>query len=193
MAIQHKNRKGDTYYLHQGKTKTGKPKYFFSKKTEGVLVDAIPDGYEIHENPHGQVFLRKAQPRIISDEEMSVVQQCLKRCKHIRHWQVEVKKNSIVVYTAEDTFGEYAEVFGPFPVRLDRRAVSRIMERSLQYLPMLRFTLENENEKERGFVVARWRFSGSEGWMFLECSDDLAALAAKYCPALETDKFYELY
>ena len=28
-AVQHVNRKGDRYYLHQGRTKTGKPKYFF--------------------------------------------------------------------------------------------------------------------------------------------------------------------
>jgi len=193
MAVQHKNRKGDRYYLHQGTTKTGKPKYFFSKKTEGVLVDAIPDGYEIHENPHGQVFLRKAQPQIISDEEVSVVKQCLRRCKHIKHWQVEVKKNSIIVYTAEDKLTQFAKVSGPFAIPFDRKELSRCVERCLQYLPMLRFTLENENEKERGFVVARWRFSGSEGWMFLDWSDDLAALAAKYCPALETDKFYELY
>jgi hypothetical protein len=38
MAVEHINRKGQKYYLHQGTTKTGKPKYFFSQKSEGTLV-----------------------------------------------------------------------------------------------------------------------------------------------------------
>ena len=42
MAIEYVNRRGDTYYLHQGKTKTGKPTYFFSRKKEGTLAEAIP-------------------------------------------------------------------------------------------------------------------------------------------------------
>jgi hypothetical protein len=58
MAIEYVNRKQKTYYLHAGTTKTGKPKYFFSTKAEGVLVDDIPEGYEIYENPNAQVFLQ---------------------------------------------------------------------------------------------------------------------------------------
>jgi len=34
MAITHVNTKGKTYYLHQGVTKTGKPKYHFTMKSE---------------------------------------------------------------------------------------------------------------------------------------------------------------
>ncbi len=59
MAISHTNRKGEIYYLHEGKTSTGKPRYFFSKKTDGDLLETIPEGYEIHEKPSGKYsFLR---------------------------------------------------------------------------------------------------------------------------------------
>jgi hypothetical protein len=51
MPVTHVNRKRDTYYLHAGKTKAGKPRYWFAKSTEGDLVEAIPKGYEIYENP----------------------------------------------------------------------------------------------------------------------------------------------
>ena len=44
MPVTHVNRKRDTYYLHAGTTKTGKPRYWFSKKTEGDLVDRSPRG-----------------------------------------------------------------------------------------------------------------------------------------------------
>ena len=45
--IIHTNRSLQTYYLDQGTTKTDKPRYFFSIKSEGTLVDEIPDGFEI--------------------------------------------------------------------------------------------------------------------------------------------------
>ena len=74
MLVTYTNRKGDLYYLHVGKTKTGKNKYFFSKKKEGVLALEIPEGYEIYENVNAQVFLRKIQPKIILDQEIAMVE-----------------------------------------------------------------------------------------------------------------------
>ena len=66
MPVTHVNRKRDTYYLHAGKTKTGKPRYWFSKSTEGDLVETIPEGYEVYENPDAQVFLRKIVPQLVT-------------------------------------------------------------------------------------------------------------------------------
>ncbi len=48
MPVTHVNRKRDTYYLHAGTTKTGKPRYWFARSTEGNLVESIPEGYEIY-------------------------------------------------------------------------------------------------------------------------------------------------
>jgi hypothetical protein len=70
MLVTYKNRRGKTYYLHEGRTKTGKPKYNFSLKNNGELVDEIPDGYEIYEHPGtGGVFLRKKLPQLILNIE----------------------------------------------------------------------------------------------------------------------------
>ena len=43
-------------------------------KSEGTLVDKVPDGFEIYENPNAQVFLRRIQPKIITDEEVALVE-----------------------------------------------------------------------------------------------------------------------
>ncbi len=51
MPVTHVNRRGDTYYLIRGQTKTGKAKYHFSKKAGEQAVEAIPSGYEIYEKP----------------------------------------------------------------------------------------------------------------------------------------------
>src|SRR6266508_2449829 len=73
MAIEYINRSGEKYYLHVGATKTGKPKYYVARHARGALADAIPDGFEIYENPKGQVSLRKILPKPIFDEELSAV------------------------------------------------------------------------------------------------------------------------
>lgn len=36
MVVTYVTFRGDTYYLHEGKTKKGNPKYYFSKKNDGV-------------------------------------------------------------------------------------------------------------------------------------------------------------
>ena len=76
MPITHTNAKGKTYYLHQGTTKTGKPKYYFSMESGGPLADAIPEGFEMYENPNAQVFLRRIPPKLITDEERQRMFKC---------------------------------------------------------------------------------------------------------------------
>ena len=47
MPVTYKNKGNKIYYLHHEKTKTGKPRYYFSMKDEGNLMEKIPEGYEI--------------------------------------------------------------------------------------------------------------------------------------------------
>ena len=56
--IVHTNRRGKAFYLHERRTASGKKKYVFSFVKEGPFVESIPEGYEVYENPNGQVFLR---------------------------------------------------------------------------------------------------------------------------------------
>ncbi len=131
MAVTYTNRKRQTYFLHEGKTKTGKAKFFFSKGSEGALSDAIPEGYEIHENPNAQVFLRKKTPQLVTDEEITVVKAAIRQYAAGLNYVVDVKGNEIVIYEGQ---GGY-------------------------FHQMLRFTLTDE--KTRRFSVERWCFRGS--------------------------------
>ena len=49
------NRRGAAYYLHEGKTKTGKARYFAAKTTRRGALSAMPVGYEISESINGVV------------------------------------------------------------------------------------------------------------------------------------------
>ena len=147
MPVTHINRKRDTYYLHVGKTKTGKPKYWFAKSTEGELLESIPEGYEIYENPDAQVYFRKIVPQLVTPDEVAVVEEGLKRFAPGQNCLVDVQGKQIVVYHAERASLDL-EGFGIGLTELptfDRR-----------YMKVMRFTLVDE--KHRTFRVQRWCF-----------------------------------
>ena len=74
MPVSYKNCRGQIYFLHEGTTKTGKPRYFFSMKTDGNLPDMMPEGFEVYERPGGMVYIRKIQVTPILDTELKYVQ-----------------------------------------------------------------------------------------------------------------------
>jgi hypothetical protein len=185
MPVTHVNRKQDTYYLHAGKTRTGKPRYWFSKSNEGDLVVSIPKGYEVYENPDAQVFLRKIVPQLVTPFEVAVVTRGLERYAPGQHCIVDVQGYHIVVYHAER-------------VRLDLErfglGVQEVPPSSRHYLKVMRFSLEGE--ESRKFRVQRWCFRGSiDAWIDLLDSasrGSLPDLVKRYCPHIGQKSFYEL-
>ena len=100
--VQHVNRKGDSYYLHQGRTKTGKPKYFFSKKPVGRTLRAVaPTDLKSTRIPGGQVYCRRIQPKLITEQEIEVVREAIRKCGKQLSAVVDVKGKDIIVYESE--------------------------------------------------------------------------------------------
>jgi hypothetical protein len=191
MAIQHVNRRGETYYLHEGRTKTGKSKYFFSRQREGMLAAAVPAGYEVNENPNAQVFLRKAVPRVVTDEEVNAVERGVRDLARLAYFLIDVKGPSIIVHLANENLDFLLELgaarFGSDPAELHRR-----VQKLLNYTPMMRFTLVDP--EARRFAVDRWCFRGSiDDWFPLSAGGDLGTQVARYCPHLGKESFYELF
>jgi hypothetical protein len=164
MAVRHVNRKGQTFYLHETRTKTGKPKYSFSMKEDGVLVESIPEGHEVYENPDAQVFQRKKLPRFITDEEIAVVREGLRKHASGQPCMADVREKHIVVYHSE---------------------------RGDLYQKVLRFTLVDEDR--RRFAAERWCFQGSiDDWIHLPGIADLATLVERFGPHIGKDSFFQL-
>lgn len=192
MPIQHKNRQAKTYYLHQGTTKTGKPKYFFSLKSEGTLVDIIPDGFEIYENPNARVFLRKIPPQIISTDEIRIVKQGMEQFSSVKYYQIDVKKNVIIVYTVDQDVDIIAEVFAQVP-RAKEEGVENLLTQYTTYSPMLQFVLIDQ--EKRIFVAQRHGslWGSIDDWIEIGKPDSLRNLVKKYVQHLEQDSYYGLY
>ena len=191
MSVTHTNRKGQTYYLHQGKTESGKFKYFFALRDTGDLVKAIPQGFEIHENPNAQVFLRKIPPRIITDEELAVVKAGMQRYCQLERFIVDVKKNAIVIYTPDQDVGLLTDTLDFLPgTRVAK--VKAVVDTVLTYSPMLQFVLIDK--AKRLFETRRFCFLGSiDDWITIGIPDMLPKLVKTYVKHLGEESYYELY
>ena len=157
MPVFYTNCHGQTYLIHERKTKTGKPCYYASMRTEGNLIEAVPEGYEVYERPGGRVSVRKIQKSLILPHELQFVQDQLaplndreyaffrsalgegafilssvKRLMLERHcfrWQAEIRGKEIIIY-----------------------------EVSCNGQPILKFVLRDE--EERKYRAYRWCFRG---------------------------------
>jgi hypothetical protein len=197
MAFQHKNRFGDVYFLQAGRTKTGKPKYYFAKKMTGDALASIPAGHEIRENPEsGQVTLRKMRPTEISPMEREMLSAGVREYAKLKHFIVDVDGDSLVVYLpgtreqdAQALIQEISERLGktlPSPNMFATELVTQS-----RYSPRVRFTLTDSDE--RLFCLERWCFLGSiDDWFPLAGPALLPTLIEKYVQHLGRESFYEL-
>lgn len=189
--VQYTNKKSQTFYLHQGITKTGKPKYFFSMKSEGPLVDKVPDGFEIYETPNAQVFLRKIQPKIITKEEVALVEQGMRQFSKLQHYQIDVKKNTIIIFEANQDVEALSEILR-FAPRAKEVGTENLLTRLISYSPVLHFVLADE--ETRVFKTERYCFLGSiDDWITIGKLDKLQNLVKKYVKHLGQESYYELF
>ncbi|EKU97016.1 hypothetical protein Lepto7375DRAFT_1050 [Leptolyngbya sp. PCC 7375] len=194
MTITYTNRSLQTYYLHQGTTKTGKPKYFFSKKSEGNLVEQIPDGFEIYENPNAQVFLRRIPKKIITDAEVQVVKQGMENFSKVKPFIIDVKKEIIYIFISKGNTDQLSEMIRSTAVPFNRDAdtIEQLIQQSMRYTSDLRFTLIDK--QNRRFQTERYCYLGSiDDWIYIGHEDSLDVLVKTYLPHLGQESFFELH
>jgi hypothetical protein len=192
------NRRGDVYYLQQGKTRTGKPKYYTGKKLTGDPLDALPDGFEFYESPEdARVVIRKIKPSVITEFERKQAEEIVRRKSGLDHCIVAIDGDALVVYTPSVNRAEtdriIEELAGPFQglltSRIDEYREERI--KHSMYTKMLRFELIDPDK--RTYHVERWCFLGSiDDWISLHDSGSIADLAGKYAKHLDKESFYDL-
>lgn len=209
--MKYENRNGKAYYLYEGKTKTGKPRYFFSAKDsndKGTLVDAIPEGYEIYEKPeNAQVFLRKKRPRLITELEERFVKKQLDQQHPIGHYLIDCNDEYLTIYESARSNMHQFEEDGPSfgfesqlnnilgKLRSELNVTTGISSRKNpyggHYTAVLRFCLSDK--ETRVFAAERYCFRGAiDDWMFIDGPDGFQSLVTKYIKHLGTDQFYEL-
>jgi hypothetical protein len=203
MAIEFCNRVGKRYFLKEGKTKTGKPRYFFSSNQngKGEAVNSIPEGYEIYEHPeNAQVFLRKIQPRLITDLEEQYVKKLLGSLNNTKRYIVDCKSRTLTIYESSVDSESLKGIFGGL---LDDHLISsgicadnmmsdltKIADQ--HYTATLRFNLVDK--EKRKFTAERFCFRGSiDDWIYLSGPDYFTDIVKKHASTLGKDEFFERY
>jgi len=198
MPVSYTNRKGVTYSLYRGQTRTGKPRYYFGREEHGQdePVTELPPGYTISESVNGVVSLVKERPALIQPEEVAVVEEVVKRLPDARRYRIAVKGKRIEVY--EQAGPDYVEVVSNLRIPGLRRPglaeeLRDLEERHAQFTPVMRFTLLDPKQRQFGSERMCYR-SWVDGWLELHGqTGPVARLARELIPTLGTDEFFELW
>jgi hypothetical protein len=188
MPVQFKNRKEKTYYLHQGKTKKDNLQYFFSNKAEGDLSDAIPDGYEIHENPNAQVFLRRIHSKLIEDSERAMVEKYLAESPGT--FLCDINGKTITGFESDQDVESLKELFRSIalPGTIDTEELVRNV---ITFSAVFRFILDDA--EKRLFTIEHYCFKGSiDDWIYIAGPEQLESLAKKCLVHLGKESFFVL-
>jgi len=187
VTVQYTNRKRVTYYLHEDHTKTGDLRYFFSTKDEGNLVDTLPRGYEIYENPNSHVLLRRTEPRVITENETQAVEKYLNKLTAARRYIADIWKKDITLFESNEDIEVLKEVYRTGTPK--GFSLEEAINFSVSFAPTLRFTLEDAGH--RTFVLNRFIFQGGtdDEWRYIAGPDSLENLAKKYLMRLGTEAF----
>src|SRR5947209_15647424 len=97
MPVSYTNRKGLTYTLYRGQTRTGKPRYYFGRpdQSQGEPVIELPRGFTISESVNGVVSLVKDHPSQILPQEVEAFEAAIKGHPEAHRYRVAVKGNRI--------------------------------------------------------------------------------------------------
>jgi len=197
-VVSYTNRKGVSYILYRGRSRTGKPRFYFGRpgQSQGEPVTELPPGYTISESVNGVVSLVKDRPALIQPEEVAAVEAAIQQHPEARRYRVAVKGNRIEVYerVGPDYNALVSELHIPSLSRPGLAEELRALEeRHAHYTPVLLFTLLDP--KLRLFSVERMCHLGSiDGWLGLHVqTGSVSKLARELIPTLGTEQFYELW
>jgi hypothetical protein len=189
MPFTYATRRGKTYYLHTGPKRGGGVQHYVSTDPYGPVAESVPDGFEIHETPNGQVYLRKAKPALIRPEELALVNAALSKCRKSQHcYLAEVVGKQIVIHEGDT----HIETLRAFNIRFSERGLEEYAARHAQYTAVMRFVLTDKTARE--FAPERFCFRGSvEDWISIGGPDQLGKLASRFVKHLGKDSMYDLY
>lgn len=193
--LEYTNRRGDVYYVLQGRTKTGKPKYYCSRNPRGERVEVLPPEFEIYEHPEtALVSIRKVRPSRVLPVEVEFLTEQVRKLSEVEHFIIDRTADSLVVYVCDSDPDQVNDVLERLMGPLGRHAESirQWMIKNARYSPMFRFTLTDEIE--RLFRLERWCYRGRiDDWIPISAPNQpLDALVADFVPHLGQESYFEL-
>jgi hypothetical protein len=191
--VSYTNRRGQVYYLHEGKTKTGKHRWFVAKTLgEGALAE-LPKGLEIVESINAVVSVRRIDPdaRTVPETDLARVRAELARHPHLRRHRADRVKGEIVVFEpigglSDELAYSFVATFQLTPAQAVQRQAE--LDKRVRYSPAMRFVpLDGQ------YALFRMTYRGDGGWSRALARGSLDELAANYLKQLGTEALFDLY
>ena len=192
------NRHGRVYYLHEGKTKTGRPRYYAARNVRPGVLTEMPAGHEFAESINGVVSVRRVDPARLRlpPGDLELVRRELARWERLRGHEVEERNGAIVIHEPvggvhDKALAKLADLFASTPARLRMDLGPRLGKTRLD--PVMRFVpwAEDEDLQPGEYAVERMTYRGDGGWHHVDTGllDDLVD---EYVHLIGTDEFFEL-
>ena len=187
-ALAYTNRMGDTYYLHEGKTKTGKPRYFFAKTIREGAITQMPEGFEVSESVNAVVSARRKRKdgAQVPAADLEVVRETMQRLRHLRDCVVRADGKAIVIYEPYPRREQLEGSDFGFGRRLPASYIEDRMKKA-QLSPVMKFEWEGDE-----YAVYRMTYRGEGGWSYPLDHGPLERLARKYVRPVGTEQFFDL-
>ena len=173
------NKKGKRYYLIQGKTKKGNPRYYMGLKKpddpDKLMLSEVPEGWEIYEDEKGRVLCRLIITRDIKNEHMEIIKSELDKYPSMRDYIMELTDLHIIIRLAIFPKEKTREVIEKMlsttsMFRITPQLINTLMDHfvdSGRYLPFLRFTAHNSAKDEYSMELCQ-PFGGEKEWEFAD-------------------------
>lgn len=201
------NRLGQTYYLHATRATNRTTRYTMRRQAKGA-VSRLPEGYEVRENIHARVSVRRIRKKHLLALEEKLLHTALERYRPFAY-TLDIEGKAATVYASaedrkcflESLDADFADGFADALTKaLAKRYSSELVEmfrarrkeadaKRPRYYPLLRFVVVDA--RARQFAVERVCFSGESSWIRLEVMG-LAPALEKYLPHLGRDSFFDL-
>ena len=195
-TLSYTNRMGNTYYLHEGKTKTGKPRYFVAKTMRKGARSTMPEGYEFSESINGVVSVRRVSTgksvSKIPDTDLAMARGELARHKHLQGHRVEVVKGEIVLFEPMGGMDPAAIAESARSAYVDPYLMEAFWERKrsrTRYDLVMKFGPADEPGH---YAVYRMTYRGEGGWSWPLTIGPLRKLVKRYIRHVGTEEFFGL-
>lgn len=192
MPLTHTNRRREAHYFRAVETAKGGTRYYIVKSPEySDLIDELPEGFEIHEQPYeGRVVLRKKVPVLTTAEERELVERAVLELSALNDIMVTAEKEAITVWHSQFNY-----IDGQEENLTAEEAEEGWGERLYmwkKYDDNFRFVLVDS--QKRIFQAERrtyFSLGGGDYWPLKNGRGTLEDLAERFCPHMGRDSYFE--
>lgn len=192
-AFTYTNRMGALYYLHEGRTKTGKPRYYVAKTIGAGALATVPSGFEMTESVNGVVSVRRSKPgqEDVPVEDLRLVEAAITKHPHLSGYMARILGSSVVIFEPDVPADRLRDVIvrssllGDVETYVDAKVKERLAQG--RFAAVMKFERDGAD-----YVLRRMTYRGKGGWSWGLKSGSLPDLTKKYVASLGTESFYDL-